>query len=148
MAAYTDTLGFNKGTAAYLSANSNCVSKIEVELDFAKIAAARTAAGATTLTTSDTLQVITLPANTLVLAAGLEVVTAGTGNCDLDFGFTGGTADLFVTDLPLDTVAIEVAALAAPHVISTADTIDVLFVAAAPGSTGVVRAFAIVVDMN
>lgn len=148
MAAYTDSLGFNKGTAAYPEANGRCVSKIQVELDFSKIAAARLAAGATALTTSDTLQVINLPANTMVLAAGLEVVTAGVGNCDLDFGFTGGTADLFVTDLPLDTVGIEVAALAAPHIVTAADTIDLLFVAAAPGSAGVVRAFAIVVDLN
>ena len=148
MAAYTDTLGFYKGTATYPEANGRCVSKIEVTLDFSKIAAARTAAGATALTTSDTLEVINLPANTMVLAAGLEVVTVGTGDCDLDFGFTGGTADLFVTDLPLDTVAIEAAALAAPHIVTTADTIDVLFVAAAPGSAGVVRAFAIVVDLN
>lgn len=148
MAAYTDSLGFDKGTAAYPDANARCVSKVEVELDFAAIAAARLAAGATALTTSDTLQVIPLPANTMVLAAGLEVVTAGTGDCDLDFGFTGGTADLFVSDLPLDTVGIEVAALAAPHIVTAEDTIDVLFVAAAPGSAGVVRAFAIIVDLN
>ena len=148
MPAYTDSIGFNKGTAAYPAANGYCVSKIEVELDFAKIAAARLAAGATALTTSDTLQVINLPANTMVLAAGLEVVTPGTGNCDLDLGFTGGTVDLFVTDLPLDTAGIEVAPLAAPHIVTAADTIDVLFVAAAPGSAGVVRAFAIVVDLN
>lgn len=148
MPAYTDSIGFNKGAAAYPEANGRCVSKIEVTLDFAKIAADRLTAGATALTTSDTLQVINLPANTMVLAAGLEVVTAGTGNCDLDLGFTGGTADLFVTDLPLDTVGIEVAALAAPHIVSAADTIDLLFVAAAPGSAGVVRAFAIVVDLN
>jgi hypothetical protein len=148
MVAYTDSIGFYKGTAAYPEANGRCVSKIEVTLDFAKIAAARVAVGATALTTSDTLEVIRLPANTMVLAAGLEVVTAGTGNCDLDFGFTGGTADLFVTDLPLDTVGIEVAALAAPYIVGAADTIDVLFVAAAPGTAGVVRAFAIVVDLN
>jgi hypothetical protein len=143
---YTDSLGFNKGTAAY--PDSTCVFKVEVILDFAKIAAARLAAGATALTTSDTLQVIQLPANTMVLAAGLEVVTAGTGNCDLDLGFTGGTVDLFVTDLPLDTVGIEVAPLAAPHIVAAADTIDMLFVAAAPGSAGVVRAFAIIADLN
>lgn len=148
MPAYTDSIGFNKGAAAYPEANGRCLSKIEVTLDFAKIAADRLAAGATALTTADTLQVINLPANTMVLAAGLEVVTAGTGNCDLDFGFTGGTVDLFVTDLPLDTVGIEVAALAAPHIVGAADTIDLLFVAAAPGSAGVVRAFAIVVDLN
>jgi hypothetical protein len=148
MVAYTDSLGFYKGVAAYPEANGRCVSKIEVTLDFAKIAAARTAAGAAALAATDTLQALQLPANTMVLAAGLEVVTAGTGDCDLDFGFTGGTADLFVTDLPLDTVGLEAAALAAPHIVTAADTIDLLFVAAAPGSAGVVRAFAIVVDLN
>ena len=146
MTAYTDSLGFNKGSIAY--PDTACVYKMEVILDFEEIAAARAAAGATTLTTSDSLQVIQLPANTMILGAGLEVVTAGTGNCDLDFGFVGGTTDLFVTDLPLDTVGIEVAALAAPHIVTADDTIDVTFIAAAPGSSGVVRAFAIVADLN
>jgi len=146
MTAYTDSLGFNKGSIAY--PDTACVYKMEVILDFEEIAAARAAAGATTLTTSDSLQVIQLPANTMILGAGLEVVTAGTGNCDLDFGFVGGTTDLFVTDLPLDTVGIEVAALAAPHIVTADDTIDVTFIAAAPGSAGVVRAFAIVADLN
>lgn len=54
MAAYTDSLGFNKGTAAF-PANVTEVSKFEVELDFAKIVAARSAAGATALSAGDTL---------------------------------------------------------------------------------------------
>ena len=46
MAAYTDTLGFNKGTAAY-PANVTDISKFQVELDFAAIVAARSAAART-----------------------------------------------------------------------------------------------------
>ena len=48
MAAYTDSLGFNKGTAAFPS-DVTSISKFVVELDFAAIIAARSAAGATAL---------------------------------------------------------------------------------------------------
>jgi len=72
MADYTDSLGFNKGTAAF-PANVTEVSKFSVELDFADIVAARSAAGATALVAGDTLQVIALPAGSVVLSAGLQV---------------------------------------------------------------------------
>ena len=66
MANYTDSIGFNKGAAAF-PADVNSVSKFEVVLDFAAINAARTAAGAAALAAADTLQVINLPANAVVL---------------------------------------------------------------------------------
>jgi hypothetical protein len=46
MAAYTDTLGFNKGTAAF-PGTLTPISHFEVTVDFAKVKAARAAAGAT-----------------------------------------------------------------------------------------------------
>jgi hypothetical protein len=148
---YTDSLGFNKGTAAY-PANNPPVCKIEVVLDFAAIAAARAAAGATALVATDTLQVINLPAYSVVLAAGLNVVTAETTNttATFDFGFTGGSpaaANVYCDDFASNAVAMDSDNLANPTVIKTADTIDILLNTAVPANA-VVKAWAIVADCN
>jgi hypothetical protein len=150
MAAYTDSLGFNKGTAAF--PDSSPVKKFEVELDFAEIVAARSAAGATALAATDTLQVINLPAYSVVLAAGLNVVSAETTNttATFDFGFTGGSpaaANVYANDAASNVVAMDSDNLANPTVIATADTIDILLNTAVPANA-VVKAWAIVADCN
>jgi hypothetical protein len=150
MAAYTDTLGFNKGTAAY--PDTACVYKFEVELDFAAIVAARTAAGATALAAADTLQVVVLPAYSVVLAAGLNVVTAETVNttATFDFGYTGGTpaaANVYCDNLASNAVAMDSDDLANPTVIKTADTIDILLNTAVP-TNAVLKSWAIVANCN
>jgi hypothetical protein len=149
MAAYTDTLGFNKGTAAF-PANVNEVSKFEVELDFAAIIAARAAASATALAAGDTLQVINLPAYSVVLAAGLNVVTVESTNttATFDFGYTGGTpaaANVYCDDFACTAVAMDSDNLANPTVIKTADTIDILLNTAVPTDC-VLKAWAIVAN--
>ena len=150
MAAYTDSLGFYKGTAAFPA--SQPISKIEVTLDFAKIVAARSAASATALVATDTLQVINLPAYSVVLAAGLNVVTAETANttATFDFGYTGGTpaaANVYCDDFASNVVAMDSDNLANPTVIKTADTIDLLLNTAVP-TNAVVTAWAIVADCS
>lgn len=150
MAAYTDSVGFNKGTAAF--PDSSPVKKFEVELDFAAIVAARAAAGATALAAGDTLQVINLPAYCVVLAAGLNVVSAETTNttATFDFGFTGGSpaaANVYCDDFASNAVAMDSDNLANPTVIKTADTIDILLNTAVPANA-VVKAWAIVADCN
>jgi hypothetical protein len=150
MAAYTDSVGFNKGTAAF--PDSSPVKKFEVELDFAAIVAARAAAGATALAATDTLQVINLPAYCVVLAAGLNVVSAETTNttATFDLGFTGGSpaaANVYCDDFASNAVAMDSDNLANPTVIKTADTIDILLNTAVPANA-VVKAWAIVADCN
>lgn len=150
MTAFTDSLGFNKGTAAF--PDSSPVKKFEVELDFAKIVAARSAAGATALAATDTLQVINLPAYCVVLAAGLNVVSAETTNttATFDFGYTGGTpaaANVYCDDLASNSVAMDSDNLANPTVIKSADTIDLLINTAAPTDC-VLKAWAIVADCS
>lgn len=150
MAAYTDTLGFNKGTAAYPDGHG--VSKFTVELDFAKIVAARAAAGATALAAGDTLQVISLPAGSVVLSAGLVVTKAETTNttATFDLGFTGGSpaaADAYANDLASNALGYGISNLANPTVVSTADTIDLLLNTDDPTDC-VVKAFALVLNVN
>jgi len=156
MTAYTDSLGFNKGTAAFPAYGAHRVSYVEVVLDFAKIVAARSAAGATALAAADTLQVISVPANALVLHAGFEVTTVESTNttATFDLGFTGGSpaaANAFGNDVASNALAWSWAAgngLANPVVIGTSDdTIDLLINTAAPTDC-VLRVFAFIVDPN
>lgn len=156
MATYTDSLGFNKGSAGFHAAGLTKVNRVEVEMDFAAIAAARTAAGATALASGDVLQAIPLPAKTLVLHVGVDVTTAGTSGLTLDVG-DGADADGY-----LDGVAGDAAgSFASIHTLSTgatvgltagkyytaADTIDLVLVGQAPGSL-VCRVWALVVDAS
>lgn len=148
MAAYTDSLGFNKGTAAFPAGSP--ISKFEVEVDFAKVVAARSAAGATALAATDTLQVINLPAYCVVLAAGINVTEAESTNttATFDLGFTGGTpaaANVYCDDCASNAVALDSDNLANPTVIKTADTIDLLINTAAPTDC-VIKCWAIVAD--
>jgi hypothetical protein len=148
MTAFTDSLGFNKGTAAF-PANVTEVSKFEVVLDFAAIVAARSAAGATALAATDTLQVISLPAGSVVLTAGLQVISAETTNTTgtFDFGFTGGDVDVFTDGLACNALGYGIADLANPAAVTSADTIDILLNTAAPTDC-VVKAFAIVANVS
>lgn len=150
MANYTDSLGFNKGTAAYPDGHG--ISKFTVELDFAKIVAARSAAGATALAAADTMQVISLPAGSIVLAAGLLVTEAEATNttATFDLGFTGGSpyaANVYANDVASNSTGLKAADLANPSVIVTADTIDLLINTAVPTNC-VVEAFAVVVNAD
>lgn len=151
MTAFTDSLGFNKGTAAF-PANVTEVSKFEVVLDFAAIIAARSAAGATALAAADTLQVIALPAGSVVLTAGLQVTEVESTNttATFDFGFTGGSpaaANVYANDLASNALGYGIANLANPTAVTSADTIDILLNTAAPTDC-VVKAFAIVANVS
>jgi hypothetical protein len=149
MATYTDSLGFNKGSAAF-PALVDFVSKFDVVLDFAVINAARTAAGATALAAADVLQVINLPANAVVLSAGLEVITTDASTATFDLGYTGGSpaaANAYANDAAISTAGYTVADLANPTAVKVADTIDLLINTAAP-TTGKIRVFAVVADVS
>ncbi len=156
MTAYTDSYGFNKGTASFAAYGGNRISYIEVELDFTKIVADRAAAGVTALAAADTLQVIQLPANAVVLHAGFQVTEAEATNttATFDFGFTGGSpaaANAFGNDIASNALGWSWSAgtgLANPIIIGTSDdTIDLLINTAAP-TNAVLRCFAVVLNPN
>lgn len=160
MATYTDSLGFNKGTAAaYLDQGKYALTKLSVELDFAAITAARLAAGATALTSADVLEVIRIPAGTQVLAVGLNVTTAEGATLTIDVG-DGTDPDGFLDGVNANTVAGYSSSTVtlvegAPNTLSPAygfgkyygaeDTIDVKTVNAA--DTAVMTVWAIVANV-
>lgn len=151
MAAYTDSLGFDKGTAAYPS-NVTDISKFEVTVDFAEVKSARAAAGATALVATDTLQIISLPAGSVVLSAGMNVISAETVNATatIDIGFTGGSpaaANAYGNDLATNSTGLKAADLANPTIVASADTIDILLNTAVP-ENAVIKFFAFVGNAN
>ena len=91
MAAYTDTVGFNKGSAAHL-ANSAKMYLMEVELNFTDITADRVAASLTALAATDSLAILNVPAKTMVMCVGIDVTTADGTASTVDLGETGGEA--------------------------------------------------------
>jgi len=102
MVAYTDSLGFYKNSVGFTASYTDRLSVMEIELDFAKIAAARIAAGATALTSTDTLVIGVLPKGAFVLSgvATLEKAEGAAGNIDVGIG--GGTVDFWVDGFDLN----------------------------------------------
>lgn len=105
MATYNDGKGYNLGTgAAHVAAGINNVSSITVDLDFAAITTARAAAGLTALAATDVLEVVKIPANTLVLSVALNVTTAEGGTLTIDVG-DGSDPDGYLDGVNANTAA-------------------------------------------
>jgi len=124
--------------------------KVEVDVN---LATATTTKGSA-LAASDVLEVIDVPAKTMVWAAGFEVVTPPNGDASADIGITAVDVDAFVDGFTLDSTSTgdmtNLPAAYQPQVVASDDTIDMLILAgssAAP-STGVVRMWAVMQDVS
>lgn len=135
--------GFTAGRMPYFK---------EVLIDFAAAATAKGSA----LVATDVIEAIRVPANTMILNAGLEVITVATGESNdttLDLGVTTTEPDNFVDGFDLDAAVAgayaQNAAAFQPLVIGTADTIDVLIATATTAPTGgIVRVWAVLMDID
>ena len=102
----------------------------------------------------DVLQCIDVPAETLVMAAGVEVLTACSSSVVIDIGTTGSSAGFLDPDAFVDaydatgaSYAPRDVADAAPMIIcKTADTIDALMAGAA-SAAGKIRVWAVLCDI-
>ena len=94
----------------------------------------------------DILYAIDIPAETLIMEAGIEVITALSGSATMDLGITGGDVDNFVDG---DTNATGYATLTATArlVVASANTLDVL-TAGAASSAGKIRVWAVFCDVS
>jgi hypothetical protein len=120
MVAYTDSLGFYKNSVGFASNYTNRVSVVEIDIDFAKIAAARVAAGATALAATDTLVIATLPKGALIVGGGATLVRAEGASATVDLGITG-TLTLFASNFNLNGTVGATSAGTTPAYL-TADT--------------------------
>ena len=153
MVAYTDTVGFDKGSASSRAATNNRTYLQEVTLDFEAITAARSAASLTALATGDSLEVLHIPAKTLILAAGIDVTTADGTASTVDLGYTGGDVDAWIDGADANAVGSEVGlgTLSVTRVatcyLHSADTLDLLMLTA-PQDASVMRIWAVMVDCS
>ena len=118
--------------------------------------AVATSSKGTALAASDVYQCLNIPAESVILHAGLQVVTALTGTSSdtaFDLGVTGGDVDNFVDGFDVDGASAgayaPTAAAYAPVLVPAADTLDIL-VQAQTGTTltGTIRVFATLMDIS
>ena len=103
----------------------------------------------------DVVQAITIPANTKILSAGIQVVESATMNTGTDATVTLGAADAdeYVTAFDIDGAAdgayAPSATVAADVVLTSADTLDVTFAGTGASFTaGKLRVYAIMMDVS
>ena len=145
----TATLPSNLGRGAYV---------IEKELDVAKLVSEGTFSN---VASGDIFQLLEVPANTIVIAAGAEVTTAFTGGsatADIDFaagddivdgGDLSATGYLAAGTNGQANIVNTGAANTYTALISTADTIDVKIAATDTACvSGVLRVYAVLADIS
>lgn len=156
MATFVDTLGFNKGSAAMPAKGAYRTSVVEVKLDFAAIIAARLAAGATALAASDVLEVIPVPAGTIVRNVALvveKVAASGTIAIGDGAATAGYLAAQAVSSLgtfggvPVLSAGAFAPTLSGGKLYAAGDTIDITIGTAVP-ALAIVRVVAEFVDLN
>ena len=101
---------------------------------------------------NDILQCIDLPAETLVMFAGVEVLTACSSSATIDLGITGTTAGFSDTDAYVDgydaTGASYAPILSVLKLqVKVAETLDVV-IGGAASSAGKIRVWAILCDIS
>jgi hypothetical protein len=94
----------------------------------------------------DVVQCLDIPAETLIMQAGIEVLTALSGSVTIDLGITGGDVDNFV-DGDTNATGYSVLTATANQVIASADTLDALLAGAA-STVGKIRVWAVLCDVS
>ena len=154
-----DTAGVGANVLAVPTNVGNVVRTIEAILDID----AMITAGAT-IADGDIFQLLEIPAESVVVAAGAEIMKSFTGSCTCNIDFAGG--DDIIDGAALDaaagtylakgsngeanivnTGAASTFAAAALACVGAADTIDVV-VAGAAAATGRLRVYAVIADVS
>ncbi len=124
---------------------------VDVTVDFAAAATAKGSA----LAAADVIEALSVPANTVILNAGMEVITAlGGESSDTTFDLgTGVDVDNFVDGFDADAATAgayaQNAAAFQPIMNATADTIDLLIATATTAPTsGEVRVWAVLMNVD
>jgi len=94
----------------------------------------------------DILQVLDIPAETLIMEAGVEVITALSSSATIDLGITGGDPDRYV-DGDTNATGFSTLTATARVIAGSADTLDAK-IAGAASSAGKIRVFAVLCDVS
>jgi hypothetical protein len=98
---------------------------------------------------NDLVQAIDVPAESIVMNAGLEVLTASSSGVTLDMG-DGDTADIYVDGLDSTSAgysAVHQDVLSTGKIYASADTLDIKVIGA-QDTAGKVRAWAVICDIS
>jgi len=108
----------------------------------------------TGLVQNSVVEALAIPAKTIVLVAGLNVIEAATTGDDVDLGVTGGTADGFVDGANCTSTGLKVdldegynTAVMGLY-FSSADTIDIKVTGAATLLHGKIKVWALCIDLS
>ena len=153
MATVDQSSGINGGTHPS-RAIRKMPYKIETDVNLATVTTTKGSA----IGSADVIQVLDIPAKSIVYAAGLEMVTQGDGKYTVDLGIETIDGDLFVDGVDWGSAIAtgtitQMAAAYQPVVIGSDLTLDLTIAAAATQgtalpTTGVFRAFAVVQDIS
>ena len=149
----TTGVGANSIAALPSNAGTHMVRTIQEYLDIDALIAA-----GNTIANGDVFQMLEIPAGTLVLNAGAEVMKAFTSSCTLDMDFGGGDDIIDGADITSagfcaagsngqTNTVVGSAASTYTQFIGTADTIDCT-IAGAAAATGRLRVYATVINCN
>ena len=151
----SDTTGVSSNSIVAMPSmkNTNVMRNIEAYLDIDALVAA-----GGSFSDGDVFQVLEIPANTLVINSGAEVMKAFTGSCTLDMDFAGGDDIIDGADITSTGVCaagtngqtntiVGSAASTYTQFITATDTIDCTIAGAAP-ATGRLRVYATVIDLS
>ena len=94
----------------------------------------------------DIVQALDIPAETLIMEAGVEVITALSGSATIDLGVTGADPDRYV-DGDTNATGFSTLTATARQIVASADTLDAL-IAGAASSAGKIRVFAVLCDVS
>lgn len=157
MPTYTVAVGYNAGSGALPADALNKVHRVEVVLDFPKIIAARLALGLTALANADVLEILPIPANTIVSNVGMSVDTVAGVASTLSIGDgTAAAGYLAATSVnalgvsggvPVLSAGAFLPTLSGGKVYAAADTLDVTIGTAVPAAA-VVRVWAMMTDIS
>ena len=154
MAATTTTSLANSAstatTHASMGSNIKVPYLVEVEINWADVLASKGSA----LEANEVVQCIRVPAGTIILGAGAQVVTAVDATAaTIDVGITGGDTDEWVNDFDIKgtagTYSTDLSASPVWTTLGTADTIDILL-ASLTGTlaAGKTRVYALLQDVS
>ena len=144
----SDTAGVSTSSVASHNSSEKIAYSIEATLDIADFIAAGNTVGS-----ADIFQLLEVPANSVILSAGCEILTVFTGtSVTVDVGIAGG--DTITDGGPTNALAYPVkgtngATLGTfSALVTAADTLDVKLIAGSSDCTaGKIRVYAVVIDI-
>ena len=95
---------------------------------------------------ADVLQVLDIPAETLIMEAGIEVITALSSSATMGLGITGVDVDIYVSGDGNGTGYGTLTATAR-SLVASADTLDIV-IGGADSSAGKIRVWAVLCDIS